>query len=63
MPDDDLGNKLKACKKLKKNVLLNTLFHLYYSPPLPNWKVHRRNYITILPVSFSLIANTSNYFL
>ena len=48
MPEDDFGIKLKASKKLKKNnnknVLLNTMSPLYNSSPLPNWKVHRRNY-------------------
>ena len=47
MPEDDFGIKLKASKKLNKNrnVLLNTMSPLYYSSPLPNWKVHRRNYL------------------
>ena len=44
MPEDDFGIKLKASKKLKKIKMFLTLSPLYYPSPLPNWKVHRRNY-------------------
>ena len=53
MPEDDFGIKLKASKKLKnRNVLLNTMSPLYYLSPLPNWKVHRRNYRIFVSLEF-----------